>query len=183
MYRLLWIEGCAILFILLAAASFAQQQPQSPLPDQDSLEGFLRKYLREQNSNEYTTTQYSAAGVKLHGDTSRQVIVYLRGNGWCGSGGCTMLVLAPKRHSYRVISKTSITRLPIRTLKSRTNGWHDIGVWVQGGGIQRGYEAKLSFDGKQYPSNPSVPPAIKLTVKANGEVVIPSGAEGKALYP
>lgn len=33
-------------------------------------------------------------------------------------------------------------------------------------GIQRGYEARLSFDGKEYPSDPTVPPAQPLTIPA-----------------
>jgi hypothetical protein len=44
---------------------------------------------------------------------------------------------------------------------------------VQGGGIQPGYEAKLSFNGKTYPKNPSVPPAQRLTQQAVGKVVVP----------
>ncbi len=177
------ITRCAALQIFLAVTCLAQYQYQPTARDQESLHKFLQQYLRKQGLDDNKTTRYSAAYVKLHGDAPQQVITYLQGNEWCGSGGCTMLVLARDGSSYRVISRTAITRLPIRILKSSTKGWHDIGVWVQGGGIQPGYEAKLSFNGKEYPTNPSVPPALELSGRVEGEVVIPSTAEAKALYP
>ena len=79
------------------------------------------------------------------------------------------LVLTPEGASYRVVTKIRITRPPIRVLATSSHGWHDIGVWVQGGGIQRGYEAKLQFDGKTYPSNPSSPPALPVAGKVGSE--------------
>jgi hypothetical protein len=45
-------------------------------------------------------------------------------------------------------------------------------VWVQGGGIQPGYEAELRFDGNAYPSNPSVIPARPLVNRPHGQIVI-----------
>ena len=44
---------------------------------------------------------------------------------------------------------------------------------MQGGGIQPGYEAKLSFNGKTYPKNPSAAPAQRLTQQAVGKIVVP----------
>jgi hypothetical protein len=67
-------------------------------------------------------------------------------------------------------------------LNTKSNGWHDISVVVAGGGIQPGYEAVLSFDGKTYPSNPSTPPARRLDGKAEGEIVIPVKVESTPLY-
>ena len=83
-----------------------------------------------------------------------------------------MLVLARDGNTYRVVTRTTITRPPIRVLSTRSNGWHDIAVWVQGGGSQQGYEAELSFDGKSYPANPSVPPARRLSGETDSEVAV-----------
>ncbi len=94
-----------------------------------------------------------------------------------------MLILAAKDSSYGVVTKVTITRPPIRVLTSTSNGWRDITVWVEGGGMEPGYEAELRFDGKTYPRNPSVPPARQLTRKVAGEIVVPESAEGKLLYP
>jgi hypothetical protein len=85
--------------------------------------------------------------------------------------------------SAEAIARTTITQLPIRILPTRTNGWRDISLWVQGGGIQPGYEAILSFDGKAYPSNPSVPPAKPSRAAVSGKIVLSSQSEDKPLYP
>lgn len=121
-----------------------------------------------------SSKSYVSASVKLHSGPQSQIIVYLTGQEWCGNGGCTTLILEPKGSSYRLISKISVTRLPIRVLRSTTNGWHDIGVFVAGGGILPGYEARLRFDGKAYPRNPTVPPAVPVKNKAEGETVLSS---------
>jgi len=94
-----------------------------------------------------------------------------------------MLILASDGASYRVVSETTITRPPIRVLVTKSNGWHDISVLVAGGGIQPGHEAELSFDGKTYPSNPSVLPAHPLENKLRGKTVISETAKDEALYP
>jgi hypothetical protein len=110
-----------------------------------------------------------------------EVIVYLTGDGWCGTGGCTILVLSPTSSDYKLISKITIARPPVRVLSTTSNAWHDISVLVQGGGIQPGHYAKLPFNGKTYPSNPSVPPAQPITQNAAGEIMIDSTAAETAL--
>jgi hypothetical protein len=128
------------------------------------------------------TTRYVAAFVDLRDDGTQEVVVYITGREWCGSGGCVMIVLAPMGSSYKVIAETTITKLPIRVLSTKSHGWHDIAVRVQGGGILHPYEAKLSFDGRKYPGNPSVPPAKRLTQRVTGPEVISLTAEGNLLY-
>jgi hypothetical protein len=54
---------------------------------------------------------------------------------------------------------------------------------VGGGGILPGYVAELRFDGKTYPSNPSIPPARRTDGKKTGEVVVPSVDVTVPLYP
>ena len=93
-----------------------------------------------------------------------------------------MWIIEPDGTSFKVIGEMTIVQLPIRVLHSKSNGHFDIGVWVQGGGIQPGYEALLQFDSKSYPSNPSVAPARQLTEKAAGKVLIARGNVGELLY-
>ena len=80
--------------------------------------------------------------------------VYLLGNRWCGSGGCHTLVLKRKGVSWSIVTKIRIARTPIRVMPDMSNGWHSIGVWVQGGGVQPGYEAELRFNGASYSREP-----------------------------
>jgi len=93
-----------------------------------------------------------------------------------------MLILTGESQSYRLVTETTITRLPIRMLATKSNRWHDLGVVVAGGGIQPGYESRLSFDGKTYPSNPSVPTAQEIDGEAPGKTVIPNTVKGQLLY-
>src|ERR1019366_6602930 len=127
-------------------------------------------------------TRYSSAFVDLKDDGTKEVIVYLSGRGWCGIGGCSMLILAPEGTSYRVVTKTTITRLPIRVLATKSNGWHDISVVVAGGGTQPGYEAELSFDGKTYPSNPYCSPGSPLRWRGSRKNSGAVTAKGKPPY-
>jgi hypothetical protein len=166
-----------VLFILhLGAAA------QSPTAE-DSLKIFLQGALRRPGLNDDKTTQYSVAFVELNDEGKNEAIVYLTGQSWCGSGGCVALILSLEGPSYKVVTKITVARTPIRVLKAKSKGWHNLGIWVQGGGIQSGYEAELHFDGKSYPTNPSIPPARPLAARAPGEVAVPSNPLGKPLYP
>ena len=169
-------------FVFGAALCFTQPQQQMKSSRKDSLRLFLKDYLKGGYGGPDATTRYSSAFVDLKDDGTQEVIVYVTGRTWCGSGGCRMLVLEPKGASYKAISQTTVTRLPIRVLAIKSNGWHDIGVWVQGGGIIQGYEADLPFSGGTYPHNPSTPPARRLEEKVAGEVVVPKTAVGEPLF-
>lgn len=113
-------------------------------------------------------TRYSVALVDLNGDSLPEALIYAmstsaggRQSDLCGSGGCTLYVLSLTPTGYRRISNISITHPPIRVLSTTTRGWRDLGVNVAGGGITKGYEARLRFDGRSYPTNPTVSPAVR----------------------
>ena len=169
--------------LMFPVSSFlTQPQDQQNSRQKDFLKKFLQEYVGMPISDEHKATRYSFAFVDLKEDGTKEVVVYLTSDGWCGSGGCTTLILVPKGLSYKVITRVMPTRLPIRVLTTKSKGWHDIALRVQGGGIVDAYEVKLSFNGKTYPSNPSAPPARRLTQKLAGQVVVPLNAEGRPLY-
>jgi hypothetical protein len=161
----LWLASLAFS----APVCFAQHETQPTEQQQGALRAFLQKELGSAES-----LSYVAAFVDLRDDGAQEAIVYLTDQNWCGSGGCVTLVLEPTGSAFKVVTKMTVTRLPIRVLKSKSNGWHDLSVLVAGGGIHLGYEAKLSFDGTTYPSNPSVPPAEPMAQTAEGVTVIPA---------
>src|SRR6185312_637047 len=139
----------------------AQQKSISSHPS-EPLMAYLRSYLSQRGRvAPDTTTRITSVDVKTYGGNAEENIVYVSGQGWCGSGGCTMLILEPAGSSFKVLSKVTIVQLPIRLLPSVSHAHPDIGVIVSGGGIMPGYEAVLSFDGESYPRNPSLPPARK----------------------
>jgi hypothetical protein len=170
-----------VAFCLFALGSNAQPQHPPNSSQEESLKGFLRDQLGNPRFGNDQTTRYVSAFVDLKDDGTQEVIVYITGRNWCGSGGCNMLILAPQSSTYKVLTKTTITQPPIRVLTTKSNGWHDIAVRVEGGGII-GHDAKLSFDGRKYPSNPSVPPAIRVSEEAAGKVVISVETEGQPLF-
>ncbi len=148
-----------------------------------SLRSFLQNYDEVLARGHDRTTRYFAALVDLNGDGAPEAIVYLSDGGWCGSGGCTTLILARTDSGFRLVTKVTVTRPPIRVLAGTSHGWHDIAVWVRGGGILKGYEAELRFDGKTYPNNPSMRPALHLAGRVAGRIVVPASQEGTPLYP
>jgi len=170
------------LCILLVAGCLAHARAQSASTREESLKKFLQSYEGNPGSPHERTTRYAAAFADLKGDGTQEAIVYLIGSRWCGGGGCSSLILAPNGSSFKVITSTTVTQLPIRILSEKTNGRHDLGVGVGGGGIRPGYEARLRFNSKKYPSNPTVAPSQRLPKKVKGEVIIPSDTKGVPLY-
>jgi|SRR5579872_700291 len=174
--------------MLMALNSHGQTVPEPTSKQQDSLKRYLQHYVGDPNSGDNRATRYSSASVDLQDNGTDEAIVYLSGDGWCGSGGCMMLVLAPQTSSYRVVARFTITWPPIRVLETKSHGWHGIAVWMQGGGIEPGYEAEFSFNGKTYVSDDktSLRPSKRLRERVlPGKVVISSAAFERAerLYP
>ena len=162
---------------------FAQTpRTRSTLREQETLlQRFLQSYLNQPFSSK--DAAYFAAFEDLNGDGQNEAIVYLTGNDWCGSGGCTLIVLAPTLNSWRILKKEPITRPPIRVLTEVSHGWHSLGVWVEGGGIQPGYEAKLRFNGRTYSADDGPPVDSSSGVAAAGKTVVPSTAKGAPVFP
>jgi hypothetical protein len=179
--------GASILcwFVLpmagVTALLHGQQATASNRPS-ERLKAYLRSYLRPNGRvPPDATTRVSAVRIKTDGGKAEEDIVYVSGQRWCGSGGCTMLILEPTQSSFKLLGRVTIVQLPIRLLSSTSDGRPDIGVRVQGGGVQSGYEAVLSFDGKSYPRNPSIPPARKATT-SRGKVIIGTTRGSLSLY-
>ena len=168
------LRVAAVLLLLLCAPS-VQMAQSTP----DPLIFVLQTYVGTPNE-ETKRTEYAAAFVDLKDDGTKEAIVYLSSGGWCGTGGCTMLILAPEGKSYRVVTKVPSVRLPIRVLNKKSNGWHDLGVMARKSGVEPLYEAILSFDGRSYPI--SVSEAGESDGKAQGKAAMLSTAKAKPLF-
>jgi len=163
--------------VFLSVFCCAGQQPHLvPGKPSAALKVFLQKELTDPIFGIDKTTRFSSAIIKYDGGAKVEIVVYFSGELWCGSGGCRMLILDTDGVSFNVIYKMTVARPPIRVLHSMSNGRYDIGVWVQGGGVQPGYEAILRYDGTFYRCDPSV------SSKIAGKVIISSGDEGELLY-
>ena len=165
--------AAALLSVLcVTSLATAQSKPQQ-------LTEFLQDYVGTPDG-ETKTTRYAVAFVDLRDDGTKEVLVYLSLGGWCGTGGCTILILAPEGTSYRVVTKVPAVRLPIRVLDTKSNGWHDIGLVARKNGVEPLYEAILSFNGKSYPS--SVSEGRESNGMAPGRIVVPTTVQDKPLY-
>ncbi len=172
---------CAAILMMVGAAVLHGQKAMPPSLPSEPLKAYLRNYLTLGGRvPPDTSTKITAARVKAENGEPEEV-VYVSGQRWCGSGGCTLLILMPSGSSFKLLGKVTLVQLPVRLLSSMRNGRPDIGVTVQGGGVQAGYEAVLSFNGESYPRNPSLPPARKSTA-VQGKVIIANTEGSVSLY-
>lgn len=88
----------------------------------------------------------------LNEDEKKEIFVGLIGSYFCGSGGCTQYILDNKGI---VISKFTVSDYPIVIDSNKSNGWRNL--FIPSGGKNR----ILKFNGKSYPSNPSLEPELK----------------------
>jgi len=131
------------------------------------------KAITDDYVSEFAETRYIDASADLNGDGQAELIVHVIGSMACGTGGCTTLVFTPDEASgFRLVTAISVTRPPIRMSAQTTNGWHNLIVHVSGGGATP-HDAELAFDGRTYPSNPSVPPAKPAPGYEGATVLIP----------
>jgi hypothetical protein len=144
----------------------------------------VRKFVKY-----YKLYRYEAAIADLNDDGRPEAIIYAMSdttdpgiNEFCGSGGCSLYIIAIEAHNYKVISNISLVNVPVSVLKTKSHGWHDLTVRVEGGGIIPGYVARLRFDGRSYPENPTVPPATRAAGLAGRVMIanIPAPPSGRA---
>jgi len=163
-----WITICLSGWLVLPCAGQTSSRPQvlrSVAPEKQRDPQLEQAIWREVGDSGYS---YRYNRVNLSNGSAPEVLVYMPGADYCGSGGCTSFVFSFQGGAYRLISRISLTRTPIIVSSHSTNGWKDLIVFVSGGGIQPGYYAVLSFDGKKYPENPTAKPAAPLTKRVTG---------------
>jgi hypothetical protein len=145
---------------ILVGVSFGQQRDASSDRPSEALKSFIRNYLNLGPGVPQETMRITVVSVKTEDKAGEEEqIVYVSGRGWCGTSGCTMLIVEPFQSSFKVLGNERGVQLPIRLLPSKEYGHPDIGVQVSGGGIEVPYEAILSFNGTNYPENSALPPA------------------------
>lgn len=111
------------------------------------------------------------------------IVVYVFGGGYCGSGGCHTVVLEKLGQQFRIIGEIGVSHKPVRLLATSSHGYPDLGVQVRGGGLWPGYEARLRYNGKNYPSNPTRVPAEPAKSGADGKILLGETDEGEPLFP
>jgi len=119
------------------------------------IRGFLTSNLLKDDLNLMTNDQrkFQYEEVDLNGDEIKEYLVGFKNSYFCGSGGCTYYLL---KNDGAIITVFTVSDAPfIVMVASKTNGWKDL--LVKSDGSLR----YLKFNGKTYPSNPSVEPIFK----------------------
>ena len=88
--------ACSGLLAPVCLAQSGRESGTASSEERDVLKSFLLRRLRARLKGEDKTTRYLYASVDLNGDGTPEIIVYLTGREWCGSGGCPHLGLVPQ---------------------------------------------------------------------------------------
>jgi tetratricopeptide (TPR) repeat protein len=109
--------------------------------------------------------------VDLNEDRIPEVFVYLVGPFVCGTGGCSGVIFKQENGEYKVLSRFSLVNTPVIISNTKTNGYRDLIMYVSGGGI-KSFFARVKYDGKAYPMNPSIEPKVETGTKVDGVAII-----------
>ncbi len=119
------------------------------------VESTLAAYFEQEGAD--AGTRHRTARVDLDGDGQDDLLAYLEGPYFCGSGGCSLLVFRNEGGAFTKVASTSVTRSPIAIGEPGPRGWRDLYVTIGGGGGPSGV-VHLVDGGSGYPENPSVLP-------------------------
>ena len=117
----------------------------------DNIKNFLvNDYLKEDLSFlQAIDRKFQFYKIDLNSDGNDEIFVRFMSPYFCGSGGCTFLLL----DKYgEIITRFSVTRAPIFVEPSKVNEWSIL--LVKDAGVFK----ELTFQDGSYPSNPSVLP-------------------------
>ncbi|MBD1362636.1 hypothetical protein IDJ77_02335 [Mucilaginibacter sp. ZT4R22] len=106
----------------------------------------ISKQLLTQGSRKFLFDVYD-----LNNDGKREYFIGLIGPYFCGSGGCTCLLLNAK---YQIINRFTVTNFPITILENKPGKWANLVI------ESSGKHHLLKYDGVKYPSNPSMQQTI-----------------------
>ena len=96
--------------------------------------------------------RYLSGSADLNNDCVAEHFVLIQDRYYCGSGGCAAYIF---NNEGKVINRMSVTNAPVLLAKTYSNGWRDFIVWSDGA-----YRL-MKYDGKSYPSNPSLQPKLE----------------------
>ncbi|NRF40196.1 hypothetical protein [Pedobacter foliorum] len=113
----------------------------------------LSKNLIDEQSRKFKVFEYN-----INEEPKKEIFVGLTGPYFCGSGGCTVLLLNPEGE---LVTKFTVTESPLLIADTFTMGWRDLILHSQG------KDHLMKFNGKTYPSNPSVQPDYAPTSSQN----------------
>ena len=122
---------------------------------------------------------YAMDSVALARSGPRADIVYLTSPLlWCGTGGCTTLVIDRSAAMPRIVAEIERSWQQIHVLRTTGHGWHDLAL--DRGGLRYETWDTYRYDGRRYRLYRSVPMSKADT--AVGQAVLPPGTPQHPLY-
>jgi len=94
--------------------------------------------------------------VDLNGDGRDEVLVYLLGSIFCGTGGCNLQLFTESEGGYALVNDFPISRTPVIVSETKTGGWSDLFRLESGGGQPASY-VRHAFDGTRYVERDRLP--------------------------
>jgi hypothetical protein len=131
------------------------------VPTQQTDADLIKKFLIEEfGEPDEFPRRFIYDKFDLNGDGNPEILVGLIGPDFCGSGGCTMLVVSDQ---MKILTRVTLVQYPVY-----------IGT-EEKGEVSKGYRhlllrtgkvgyVKLVWDGKTYPSNPSMQTKIEASI-------------------
>ncbi len=127
---------------------------------------------------------YAYNRIDLSGDRQDELVATVIGPYTCGTGGCNAYVFqnVTQVRGLRLVSQMSLFKPPLVVSDQRHNGWRDLisRVRIDAG---HGYYARLPFNGRSYPSNPSTPPAEPLSRALPGVALLDTNDDASPTHP
>ena len=90
--------------------------------------------------------RYVYSRVDLNGDGRDEVMAYLMGSFFCGTGGCTLQLFTESQDGYALVSEFPLSRTPVIVAATKTNGWNDLLRLESGGGANVVRQARVRRD-------------------------------------
>lgn len=116
------------------------------------LTAFLQHYLKEDIKDMAASDRtFSFYELDLNGDGKNEYFIKLPEKAFCGSGGCTFLLL---NDSLKVINRFTVTNPPIYIGAAGIDGWKTL--ILQGQNADKFVHLTWDSKKKKYPSNPSL---------------------------
>ncbi len=124
------------------------------------ISAYLRNYLQKDlKTMDSTDRKFSFYAVDLNGDQNPEYVVFLKGRYFCGTGGCTFLVM---NSDQQLINYTTVMDPPVYVSAKATHGWRSLIIKANATPGSESYRV-LTFDSKtrRYPTNASMVPETK----------------------
>ncbi len=125
-----------------------------PDKSKDNAISFLREYYKKDIASgllDSTSRRFMLAEQDLNDDGKNEIFLGLSGSYFCGSGGCTVLLLSSEQ---KLNTSFTVVNYPIFIAQSTTHQWKDLLI------KSNGKLHIIKFTGVKYPANPSVQPTV-----------------------